>query len=244
VNWSSFPIRTLTALDNQGLNLNLLFPMISIVRRDLLIAYRHKIEFLTPLLFFILITLLFPLAVTTDPKKLSMIGPGVIWISLLFANMLSIENLFLADYEDGTLEQIALNPRSLSLLLSGKLIAHWLVTAAPLLAVSLIMSHLFFIPKQAITTLFVSILLGSPVLTFIGAIGSALTLGLRNRGLILILLIVPLYLPVLIFATGAVNDASIDLPVTSALLFLGAFLTLTVTFVPLALAAAIKISLE
>ncbi len=221
-----------------------MFAIRTIVKRDFLIAYRHKIEFLIPILFFVLVTMLFPLAVTSDPMQLRVMGPGVIWICLLFANMLSLESIFLSDYEDGTLEQMVLSPHSLSLLFFAKIVTHWLLTALPLLAVSFIVAKFFFLSFQTIIVLILSLLLGSPVLTMIGAIGSALTLSLRNRGLMLILLVVPLYLPVLIFAAGAVNDASNHLPITSQLLFLTAFLTLTLTFAPLILASAIKISLE
>lgn len=214
------------------------------LKRDLTIAYRHRAAFLNPLLFFTLISLLFPLAITSDPQKLRLMGPGIIWIALLFANMLSIENIFFSDFEDGTLEQIALQPISFSLSVFAKLLAHWLTVAAPLLIMSMVLTQFFFLSSHAVKILFFSLLLGSPVLTFIGAIGAALTLGLQNRGIILILMVLPLYLPVLIFGAGAVNDASFSLPVTSQLAFLAAFLALTITFAPLVIASSLKISLE
>lgn len=216
----------------------------NLIKRDLVIACRHRMELLNPVLFFILVTMLFPLAITSDPEKLMFMGPGIIWVSLLFANMLSIEKIFLTDYEDGTLEQMILNPTPLPLLVLAKLIAHWAVTALPLLFVSMMLCKLFYIPKQAVSVLIFSLILGSPILTMLGAVGCALTLGLRNRGIILVLLVLPLYVPVLIFAAGAVNDASLNLPTTSQLAFLAALLTLSATFVPLAIAACLKISLE
>jgi heme exporter protein B len=219
-------------------------PIYSIIKKDLLLAYRHRMELLNPVSFFVLVTMLFPLAVTSDPAKLMMMGPGMIWIALLLANMLTIENIFLADFEDGTLEQMVLNPTSLPFLVIGKLVAQWLVTAVPLLLITVLLSFLFYIPKQGVTALIASLLLGSPVLTIIGAIGCALTLGLQNRGIILVLLVLPLYIPVLIFGAGAVNDAVLNLPIASQLAFLGAFLALAITFAPLAIAAALKISLE
>lgn len=215
-----------------------------ILKRDLLIAYRNFMELLNPLLFFILVTLLFPLAITSDPQKLMSIAAGIIWVALLFAIMFSIEGMFQMDFEDGTLEQIALHSQSLTVSVLGKLLAHWIITALPLLAISGIMSQLFFLPKQAIIVLFLSLLLGSPVLTIIGAIGAALTLGLRNRSIVLVLLVLPLYLPVLIFGTSAVMDASYGLSVQAQLAFLTAFLTLAITFAPLAIACALRISLE
>jgi heme exporter protein B len=214
------------------------------LRRELTIAYRHRIAYLNPLFFFLLITILFPFAITADPKKLILIGPGVIWIALLFANMLSIENLFDLDFEDGTLEQMALNASSFLSCIFAKLCIHWLTATFPLMITSLLMGKLFFLNLHTLKILFISLLLGSPVLTFLCGLGAALTLGLRQKGLILIILVIPLYLPVLIFGTGAVNDAAQHLPVDSHLYFLAAFLSLSFTFAPLAIGSALKISLE
>jgi heme exporter protein B len=223
----------------------LLFIFLLIFKRDLLLAFRHKMEFLNPLLFFILITLLFPLAITSDPKKLMLMGPGIIWIALLFANMLSVENIFTEDFEDGTLEQMALHPESFSILIFAKLISYWLVIAIPLLFTSLLLSLFFYIPFHAVIILLVSLLLGSPVLTFTAAIGLALTLGLqRSKGLLLTIMIFPLYLPILIFGAGAVNSACLNLPVASQLSFLAAFLTLSLTFSPFIISESLKINLE
>ena len=208
------------------------------------IAYRHYTEFLNPILFFVLVTLLFPLAITSNPQKLMLIGPGVIWIALLFANMLSVETLFGPDFEDGTLEQMALNTSSFTLFVLAKLLVHWITTTVPLLVASLIMAQLFFLSGQCIEILFFSLLLGSPIFTLLGAIGVALTLSLRNRGIILILMVLPLYLPVLIFGAGAANAASQNLPVASQLSFLAALLTLSITFAPIAITSALRISLE
>lgn len=215
-----------------------------VLKKEMLIAFRRPAAILNPLLFFILILTLFPLAITSDPAKLMQMGPGIVWVCLLFANMLSIETVFSNDFEDGTLEQMLLHSRSFSMLISIKLLAHWLITTLPLLLIAPLLSQFFFISFHAVIILFISILLGSPVLTLIAAMGSALTLGLQNRGILIILLVLPLYLPILIFGAGAVNDASIHLPVTSHLAFLAALLTLSVTFLPMAIAAALKISLD
>lgn len=218
--------------------------IIATIKRDLIYTFRNPMSMLNPLIFFVLITVLFPLAVTSDPKKLLLIGPGVIWIAIVFATMLNAEYLFTPDYLDGTLEQMALNPVSLAWLVCGKVILQWLTMIVPLLVATLVLSQFFFLPFQGVIVLIVSLILGSPVLTFISALGNALTLGLANRGIVLVLLILPLFIPVLIFGSGAVNDAILGLPVTSQLAFLAAFLTLTLTFAPLAIAAALRISLE
>jgi heme exporter protein B len=225
-------------------NFDLLPMFLNILKRDLLIAYRHRLELLNPLLFFVLIILLFPLAISSEPQKLMAISPGVIWIAGLFATLLSLENIFHSDFEDGTLEQLVLAPQPLSTLVLAKLLAHWLITGLPLILVSLLLSQLLYLPGRGLVTLFVSLLLGTPVLTIIGAIGAALTLGLRNRGLLLILLILPLYLPVLIFGTSAVADAAAGWQAIGQLAFLAAFLTLALTFAPFAIAAALRLSVS
>lgn len=221
-----------------------MFPFMTVLKRDLVVAYRHWNELLNPLLFFILVCSLFPLAITSEPTKLMSMASGIIWIALLFSSSLTMENLFQYDFDDGTLEQMALMPSSFSLLICAKLLTHWLITGFPLLIASSILSQLFFLPLHATFVLFLSILLGSPVLTCIGAIGAALTLSLRNRSILLILLIVPLYLPVLIFGSIAATNAVYNLPFLSELSFLAAFLTLALTFSPLIIAATLRISLE
>lgn len=218
--------------------------ILALIKKDLVLSFRHPMSVLNPIIFFILITLLFPLAVTSSPQQLQQIGPGIIWIAVLFSNMLTMENLFGPDYEDGTLEQMALNSTSFTGLIFVRIAVHWCLTILPLLAVTFLVGKLFFISNHAISVIILSLLLGSPVLTFIGAIGGALTIGLANRGLLLVLLLLPLYVPVLIFGAGAANDALQNLPVTSQLAFLGAFLALSVTFAPWAVSAALRISLE
>lgn len=220
------------------------FPVIAIFKRELLLSYRHPMTVLNPLIFFILITLLFPLAITSDPRKLVLIGPGVIWIAALLATMLSAEDLFGTDYADGTLEQMALNPIQFSWLIFAKVGINWAKLISPLLITTLLVSQFFYMPLHGVKILILSLLLGSPVLTFIGAIGCALTLGLANRGILLVLLLLPLYLPILIFGAGAANDAMLGLPTVSQLAFLGALLALTLTFAPIAIAGAVKVSLE
>ncbi len=214
------------------------------IKREITIALRRKIDYLNPLGFFLLIILLFPLAITSDIKMLALIGPGVIWIGLLFANLLSVENLFSVDFEDGTLEQMWLNSNSFILVILGKLIVYWILTAFPLIGISVLAGILYELNIKIIYLLLSSLLLGSPVLVLLSALGSALTLGLRNRGLVLILLVIPLFIPILIFGAGAVNHAAQAMAFESQLYFLGALLILALTFLPLAITSALKISLE
>lgn len=213
-------------------------------KRDFLIACRHKTELLVPLCFFFLATTLFPLAVTSDAKTLNLMGPGVIWISALLANLLALDSLFVSDYEDGTLEQIIISPSSLSSQLVGKLVTHWLLASLPLIVSCMVVSTFYYLEIQSVIVLILSLLLGSPVLTVIGSIGSSLTLGARQRGMLLILLVTPLYIPVLIFGTSAVNHAANHLPFSSQLLFLAALLLFSITFAPFLLAQTIRLSVE
>lgn len=224
--------------------MSILFPLTALVKKELVVTIRNPIDLLNPLFFFLLITVLFPLAVTSDPNKLMLMGPGVIWIALLFANMLSLEQLFTNDYEEGVLEQMVLSTCPLYLQVLVKVTFHWIFLLVPLILMSFLISKFYFIPKQGLIALILSLLLGSPVLCLIGAIGSALTLGLKNKGILLIMLVLPLYLPVLIFGAGAANDAIMNLPFISHLAFLGAFLALSLTFAPLAVASALKVALE
>lgn len=216
----------------------------AIFKTDLVQAYRQKMELLNPLLFFVLVSMLFPLAITTEPAKLMEIGPGVIWITVLLANLLSLENLFHADYLDGSLEQIILNKTSLFLSIFTKILVHWWLNSLPLIVLSFLIAKLYFLPNHSILILFYSLLLGSPIFTLLGSVGAALTLGLRNRGILLLLLVLPLYIPVLIFGVSAVNQANLHLSAVSQLSFLAALLSFSLTFSGLAVVCAVQISTE
>ncbi|EIJ41647.1 heme exporter protein CcmB [Beggiatoa alba B18LD] len=215
-----------------------------LLKRDLMLAYRHRAELINPLLFFLIVVSLFPLGVSPDPKMLQQIAPGVIWVAALLAAMLSLDNLFRSDFDDGSLEQIALCAHPLPLLVLAKTLAHWLVTGLPLLLVSPLLGIFMFLPAEAISILLLTLLLGTPILSLVGGIGVALTVGLRRGGLLLSLLVLPLFIPVLIFAASAVNAASSGLPVAGQLYFLGALLSLALTLSPFATAAALRISLS
>jgi len=215
-----------------------------LLKRDLTLAYRHRAELANPLLFFIIVVSLFPLGISPESKTLQGIAPGVIWVAALLAAMLSLDSLFRSDFEDGSLEQIALSAHSLPLLVLGKVFAHWLVTGLPLIVLAPFLGILLFLPDTAMLTLIATLALGTPILSLVGAIGVALTVGLRRGGVLLSLLVLPLYIPVLIFAAGAVNEAARGFPVAGQLYFLGALLSLSLTLAPFAVAAALRISLS
>ena len=198
----------------------------AIIRRDLLLAFRRRAELANPLLFFVMVVTLFPLAVGAQPNLLQAMAPGVIWVAALLAALLSLDNLFRSDFEDGSLEQLLLSPHSLSILVLGKILAHWLVTGLPLLLVAPLLALFLGLPQAAMGTLWLTLILATPMLSLIGAIGVALTVGLRRGGMILSLLVLPLYIPVLIFASNAVDRAASGLPVTAQLNILLAMLIL------------------
>jgi heme exporter protein B len=215
-----------------------------LLKRDLTLAMRHRAEMVNPLLFFILVTSLFPLGVGANPNLLQAIGPGVIWVAALLAALLSLDNIFRSDFEDGTLEQFLLSSHPVSILVLAKVTAHWLVTGLPLLLVSPLLGVLLGLTGDGIRILMITLLLGTPVLSLLGAVGVALTVGLRKGGMILSLLVLPLYVPLLIFAASAVDTAAAGLPVSAHLLFISALLVLALSLSPPATAAALRISLS
>ena len=215
-----------------------------LIRRDLMLAVRHRAEMANPILFFVLVTSLFPLGIGANPALLQAVAPGVIWVAALLAALLSIENVFRSDFEDGSLEQYLLSSHPVSVLVLAKITAHWLITGLPLLLISPLLGILLGLPVDAIKILFITLLLGTPVLSLIGAVGVALTVGLRKGGMILSLLVLPLYIPVLIFASSAVDTAAAGLPVTAHLSLIAALLLLALSLSPFATAAALRVSLS
>jgi heme exporter protein B len=216
-----------------------------ILMRDITLAMRRRTDVMTTLFFFLIVVSLFPLGVGTERETLRILGPGVIWVAALLASMLALERLFAADYEDGTLEQMLLTAQPLSLLVLAKVAAHWLLTGLPLVALAPLVGLQYQLPPDALLMMMVSLLIGTPVLSLIGGIGAALTLGLRGGGILLSLLILPLYIPVLVYGAGAVTVSLIDLADTQPYIaLLVAFLLLALTFAPVATAAALRISLE
>ena len=218
--------------------------MFAIIARDLLLVMRRKSEVLTALFFFVVVTSLFPLGIGADPALLRKIAPGVIWVAALLSTLLGLHRMFAADYQDGTLEQLVLSPQPLVLLVAGKIIAHWLVCGLPLVILAPIIGIQFDLDVDSLYVLMASLLLGTPVLSLLGSIGAALTLGLRGGSVLMSLLILPLYVPVLIFGAGAVYANSVGLNISGHISLLGALLILALAFVPWVTAAAIKIAIE
>ena len=215
-----------------------------IIRRDLLLAMRRQSDVLTTLFFFIIVVSLFPLSVGPEMNMLRTMAPGVVWVAALLASMLSLGRMFSNDYLDGTLEQMLLSPQSLSLLVLGKALAHWLVTGVPLVLMAPVLGVQYDLPVDALFVLTTALLLGTPVLSLIGAIGAALTLGLRGGGVLVSLLVLPLYIPVLIFGAGAVEANMAGVGFDAHLSLIGAFLLVSLVFAPWAAASSLRISLE
>ena len=223
---------------------SLLQLLLLVIRRDLVLAMRRRADVLTTLVFFVIVVSLFPLGVGPELGMLRKMAPGVLWVAALLASMLSLGRLFSADYQDGTLEQMMLAPQSLSMLVLGKMIAHWMVSGLPLVLMAPVLGLQFDMSAQPLGVLIIGLLLGTPILSMIGAIGAALTLGLRGGGVLLSLLVLPLCIPVLIFGTGAVEAISSGLSVASHLSLLGALLVLSLVFTPWVTAQALRISME
>ncbi|WP_394752709.1 heme exporter protein CcmB [Crenothrix sp.] len=217
---------------------------LAIVRRDLVLALRRRSEVANPIFFFILVITLFPLGIGAKPNILQAIAPGIIWVSALLATMLSLDSLFRSDFDDGSLEQIILSPQPTSILVLAKVTAHWLVTGLPLLIVAPLLAVFLGMPNQALPALLITLLLGTPILSLIGAIGVALTIGLRRGGMILSLLVLPLYVPVLIFASNAVEIASSGLAVNAQINILISMLVMALVLAPWPTAAALKMSMS
>jgi heme exporter protein B len=218
--------------------------MFSIIRRDLLMVMRRKSEVLTALFFFAIVSSLFPLGIGPEPVLLRKIAPGVLWVGALLATMLGLQRMFAADHADGTLEQMAISPTPLVWLVLGKVVAHWLVSGLPLVLMAPVLGIQFDLDAGALGVLMLALLLGTPLLSFIGAIGAALTLGVRGGGVLLSLLVLPLYVPALIFGAGAVESHIAGLGAGGHLSLLAAILTLAAFFAPWAATAALRIALE
>lgn len=214
-----------------------------VLQREFLLRYRHRQDCINPLLFFILVAVLFPLATTPDPKLLSLIGPGVIWVAALLAVLLSLNSLFQDDARDGTLEQLALSPYPLALIIFAKLFSHWAMQALPLIFITPLLTVLFHLNWTTTYTLMISLLIGTPLLTLIGGIGAALTVGLKRGGLLLALIVLPLFVPTLIFGTSATLAAETGMSTGAQFSILGALLALALTLMPVATAFVLRIGL-
>ncbi len=215
-----------------------------VIRRDLLLAMRRRADVLTTLIFFVMVVSLFPLGVGPELGMLRQMAPGVVWVAALLASMLSLGRMFSADYLDGTLEQMMLAPQPLSMLVLGKILAHWMISGLPLVLMAPVLGLQFDMSVQALWVLIAALLLGTPILSMIGAFGAALTLGLRGGGVLVSLLVLPLCIPVLIFGAGAVEAQSTGMSVGSHLSLMGAILAVALVFTPWITAQALRISME
>lgn len=218
--------------------------VLATLRRDLLIAYKRKNDLFNPFMFFILVATLFPIGISPEPEVLGEISAGVLWISALLASLLAMDNLFRADFEDGSLELLMLSPHPLYFLVLAKNVAHWLVSGLPVVLVSPLIAYMLNFPEGAYLTLVLTLLLGTPVLSLLGSIGVALTVGLGSRGLILAVITLPMSVPVLIAGTLTVSQTLEGASLSGYLAIMGAMLVAAVTLAPLASAAALRISVN
>jgi len=215
-----------------------------IVWRDLMLAWRRRADMLSTVFFFVIVVSLFPLGIGPETQLLRTIAPGVVWVAALLASMLSLSRMFANDYQDGTLEQLLLTPQPLYLVVLGKTLAHWIVSEVPLVVFAPLLGMQFGLSNETLGLLFVSLLLGTPVLSLIGSVGAALTLGLRGGGVLISILVLPLYIPALIFGAGAVEANLIGISAAPHLYLLGAFVIVSLIFAPWAASAGLRISLE
>lgn len=213
-----------------------------IVKRDLMIAFRHRDDIINPLLFFVIVVTLFPLGVGPESTMLSRIAPGIIWVAALLSTLLSLDRLFKSDYADGSLEQMLLSPHPIFILVLAKIVAHWLLTGLPLILIAPLLAVLLHLQESSYGALMLTLLLGTPILSLLGAIGVALTVGIKKGGVLLSLLVLPLYIPVLIFATSAIDTAGMNLPYNGQLAIIAAIFFASLTLAPFAVSAALKVS--
>ncbi len=218
--------------------------MFAIIRRDVLASLRRGSEWSNPLLFFVMVSTLFPLGIGPDPKQLAVLAPGILWVVALLASMMATDSLFRSDFDDASLEQMLLSGASLYPQVLAKTLAHWLLSGLPLSLLSPLLGVLLQLPSQGMLALLVSLAIGSAVLSFIGAVGAALIVGLRRGGLLLSLIVLPLYIPVLIFGSSAVKAAVDGAAYAPQLAMLGAFLMMALALAPLAIGAALRISVD
>ncbi len=214
------------------------------LKRDLLIAYKRKHDVVNPFMFFLIVATLFPIGISPDPQRLGDIAAGVLWISALLAAMLSMDSLYRADFEDGSLEQLLLSPHPLYFMVLAKNIAHWLVSGLPVVLVSPLIAYMLNLPEESYFAVFITLLLGTPVLSLLGSIGVALTVGLGSRGLILAVITLPMSVPVLIAGTMAVQQTLNGASLSGYIAIIGAMLLASLSLAPLASAAALRISIH
>ncbi|MBI4005224.1 MAG: heme exporter protein CcmB [Gammaproteobacteria bacterium] len=220
---------------------NLLDVFMTILKRDLSLGLSRSSEIANPLIFFFIVVMIFPFALGPESNLLQRIMPGVIWIAVLLSATLSLDMMFRSDFEDGSLELMLLSRYPMTLLIMAKITAHWLLTGAPLILASIFLGVLLNLPVESLLYLFITMMLGTPVLSMVGSAVMALTVGLRGGGVLLALLILPLYIPVLIFSIAAIDNAILGLPITGEIYILGALLVLAITLAPFATSTSLRI---
>lgn len=218
--------------------------LIATIKRDLVLTFRNPSDMMNPLAFFVIVISLFPLGVGPGKDVLSNIAPGVIWVAALLATLLSMDMMFRSDYDDGSLEQMAVSKEPLYIIVGGKIVSHWLLTGLPLTLLSPVLAEMLFVNSQGIVAVVLSLLLGTPILSLFGAIGAGLTVGLRKGGVLIAILILPLYVPVLILGTAMVHAGMEGQPTSAHMLWLSALLVLSLGISPIATSAAVRISLS
>ena len=217
---------------------------IKTLKRDLKMALRNPSSFLNPLLFFVISISLFPIAISPESQTLSNIAPGIIWVTVMLSALLSLNSLFHFDYENGILEQMVISHHSLALILLAKTTAHWILTGLPIILLSPLVGTVLFLDYESILILMLTLLIATPCLSLIGAIGASLIVGIKNSGMLLSLLVLPLYIPILIFGTSAVSQTQFNLPINGQIYFLSFMLVLSLITAPFISAYSLRISIE
>lgn len=216
----------------------------SVYKKDVLLAFRQRSEIINPLLFFLIVISLFPLGIGPEPQLLARMAPGIIWVAALLSTMLGLDKIFRDDYQDGSLEQLLMSPYPTSLIVIAKIAAHWSITGLPLVLLSPMFGLLLNMDSNSMQAAIVTLLIGTPLLSLIGAIGAGLTVGLQKGGILLSLLVLPLYIPVLIFATSAIDTSAMSLDYSAQLAILGAMLAVGLVMAPFAVSSALKVSVS
>ena len=217
---------------------------IKTLKRDLKMALRNPSSFLNPLLFFVISISLFPIAISPESQTLSNIAPGIIWVTVMLSALLSLNTLFHFDYENGILEQMVISHHSLALILLAKTTAHWILTGLPIILLSPLVGTVLFLDYESILILMLTLLIATPCLSLIGAIGASLIVSIKNSGMLLSLLVLPLYVPILIFGTSAVSQTQFNLPINGQIYFLSFMLVLSLITAPFISAYSLRISIE
>ncbi|MDA9352364.1 heme exporter protein CcmB [Porticoccaceae bacterium] len=212
------------------------------LRRDLLLAYRRRGEAASPLIFFVMVSTLIPLGITPESARLAEIAPGIIWVMALLATLLSTDSLFASDYQDGSLEQLLISPQLLAMPVLGKITAHWMVTGLPLTLASPLLGLMLSLPAEGYVPMMASLAIGTACLSLVGSVGAALTVSLRKGGLLLSLLVMPLYMPVIIFGSATVQSAIDGFAWSGPLAILGAMLAAAIALCPIAAAGALRLT--